>query len=59
VEQKKNAKESNLKNKGAREWVPLFLSNDQETPCSERHEHNLVTGKLFPQGHDNIHCYTS
>jgi hypothetical protein len=44
------------KNMGAREWVPLLLSNDQETPCPERHEHKRsemmhdVTGKLFPQG---------
>jgi hypothetical protein len=23
---------SNLENEGAKEWVPLFLSSDQETP---------------------------
>jgi len=27
-------------NKGGRECFPLFLSNDQETPCPERHKHN-------------------
>jgi hypothetical protein len=31
-------KESNFDNKGAREWVLLFLSKNQETSCPERHE---------------------
>jgi hypothetical protein len=54
-----NPEESNLENEGAREWALLFLSNDQENSCPERHKrdgrsevvHHL-TGKLFPQGHD-------
>jgi hypothetical protein len=57
--QKKNPEESNLENDGVREWPPLFLSNDQETPCPKRHEHNgrsglvhHLTGKLFSQCHD-------
>jgi len=40
---------------------PLFLSNDQETPCPEKHEHDRrsevahhVIGKLFPQGRDIV-----
>jgi hypothetical protein len=36
---KKNANMSNLENDGARESVLTFLSNDQETYCSERNEH--------------------
>jgi hypothetical protein len=24
---------SNVGNKGAKEWVPLFLANNKETPC--------------------------
>jgi hypothetical protein len=56
----------NLKNKGPREWVPFFLSNDQETPSPERYEHNgrnelghHLTGKLFPQGRDIKQCSPS
>jgi hypothetical protein len=40
---------------GGQERVPLFLLNDQETPCPERHEHDgrievvhHLTGKLLP-----------
>jgi hypothetical protein len=46
--------ESCLENEGAREWVPLLLSNDQETSCPGRHEHDGInevvrrlTGKLY------------
>jgi hypothetical protein len=49
----KNTKETYLENERAREWVPLFLSNNQETPCPERHKHNgrsevmhYLTGRL-------------
>jgi len=42
---------------------PLFLANDQETPCPEMHEHDgrsemvpHLMGKLSPQGHDTKHC---
>jgi len=53
--EKRNPEESDLENEGAREWVPLFLPNDQETPCPGRHEydgrcevmHHLI-GTLFP-----------
>jgi len=38
---------------------PLFLSNNQEASCPERHEHDgrsevvyHLTAELFPQGHD-------
>jgi hypothetical protein len=54
----KNPEESNPENKGATQCVSLFLSNDQETPCPERHEHDWrsevvchLTGKLFPHEH--------
>jgi hypothetical protein len=53
---KKIQSSQNLENEGTREWFPLFLSIDQETPVPKRHEHdgrNEVvyhrTGKLFPQ----------
>jgi len=29
-----------MKNKETREWEPFFLSNNQETPHPERHEHD-------------------
>jgi hypothetical protein len=32
---RKNPKESNLKNEGAREGAPIFLSNNQESPCPD------------------------
>jgi hypothetical protein len=45
--------------RGARKWVSLFLSNDEEVPCPKRHEYSLrsevvhqLTGKLLPQGRD-------
>jgi hypothetical protein len=59
----KNPKKSNPENVGAVEYVPLFLSNDQEASCPERHEHDgrsgvvhHVTGKPFPQEHDTKQC---
>jgi hypothetical protein len=58
-----NPEESSLENKGAREWVPFFLFNDQETPCPERHEHDgrsgvvhRLTGKFFSQGNGTKQC---
>jgi hypothetical protein len=38
---RENPEEINLENEGAWQWVlrPLFLFNDQETPCPERQEH--------------------
>jgi hypothetical protein len=60
---KNNSEESHLVNEGARESIPLFLSNDQKTRCPGRHEHNRlsevvydVTRKLFLQGHDSKQC---
>jgi hypothetical protein len=48
-----------VENKGAREWIPIFISNDQETPCPERQEHegtsgvvHRLTGKEFPHEHE-------
>jgi hypothetical protein len=45
---------------------PLFLSKDQETSCSEKHEHDRrneevhhLTRKLLPQGHDAKQCSPS
>jgi hypothetical protein len=42
---------------------PPILSNDQETPCPERHEHkgrskvvHVQTGKLFLQKYDAKQC---
>jgi len=41
-----------------REQAPSFLTNEQETLCPERHEHNgsevvhHLTEKLYPQGHN-------
>jgi len=35
---RRNPEESNVKNEGTKEWVFLFLSNDQETPCPERYD---------------------
>jgi len=56
---RKNTEESNLEDKGVREWVLHFLSSDQETPCPERYKHNdrrevvhHLTGKLLPLGFD-------
>jgi hypothetical protein len=55
----------NVENEGTRECIPLFLSNDQEITCPERHtgqESDVVdhlTGKLFPQGHDTKYCSPS
>jgi hypothetical protein len=53
---RKNLEESNPENKGSREWIPLFLSNNQETPCPKRYKHDgrskvvhCLTRKLFPQ----------
>jgi hypothetical protein len=50
---RRNPEGSNLENEGAMEWVPLFLSSDQETSCPERHRHDwqsevvhYLTGKL-------------
>jgi hypothetical protein len=50
-----------VENEGAREWIPLLLSNEQDTSSLGRHEYdgrsevvNHVTGKLFPQGHDIV-----
>jgi len=44
---------------GARKWESLFITNDQEIACPEKHEHDgrgevlhHLTEKLFPQGHD-------
>jgi len=54
-----------VENEGTRECIPLFLSNDQEITCPERHtgqESDVVdhlTGKLFPQGHDTKYCSPS
>jgi hypothetical protein len=57
---RKNVEELNLENeRGGQVMDPLFLSNDQEIPCPERHEcdrrsemvHHLI-GKLLPQVHD-------
>jgi hypothetical protein len=49
----------NSEERGDQGMGPLFLSNDQETPCPERHKHDRRsevvhhrTGKLFPQGND-------
>jgi hypothetical protein len=56
---KENIQRRQSEEYGAKKWVPLFLSNDQETPCPERHEHNRrsevvhhLTVKLFPQGYE-------
>jgi hypothetical protein len=38
--QKKNTEKSSQENEGTREWVSLFVSNDQEISCPERHQHN-------------------
>jgi hypothetical protein len=63
---RKNPEESNVEDEGAKEWAPLFLSNDQELACPERHEHGRrsevvchLMGKLFPQGYDVKHCSLS
>jgi hypothetical protein len=49
--------------RGGQGMGPLFLFNDQETPCSEGHKQDRrievvhhVTVKLFPQGHDAKQC---
>jgi hypothetical protein len=63
--QEENLEESNLENEKVRKWVPIFLSNKQETFCPERHEYDRsemahhLTGKLFPQGHDTKQCFPS
>jgi hypothetical protein len=36
--QKKKSSQSYLENKGPREWVPVFLPNNQKTPFPERHK---------------------
>jgi len=53
--QEKKSRKVKCGEREAREWVPLFLSNDQETPCPERHKHDgksevvhRLTGKLCP-----------
>jgi hypothetical protein len=44
-----------MENEGAREWVSIFLFNNQDVPCPERNKHERrevvqhVTEKLFPQ----------
>jgi hypothetical protein len=57
---RKSPEESNLENKGTRKCAPLFLSNNLETPCSEKYGKGEVvhhlTGKLFPQVHDEKLC---
>jgi hypothetical protein len=61
--ERKNVREEDLWNEGAREFHPLFLASDQETPCPERHRrgsrsevmHHL-TGKLFLQECDAKQC---
>jgi hypothetical protein len=52
---KKDPEESNLEKEGPGNVLPIPLSNDQETPCSERHKHkgrgevvHHPTRKLFP-----------
>jgi hypothetical protein len=57
--QKKESQGVKSGEQGAREWVLLFISNDHETPCPERHQHcgrsevvHHLNGKLFVQGHD-------
>jgi hypothetical protein len=54
--EEKSPDELNMVNGRAREWAPLFLFNNQGSPCTERHEHEgksvmvlHVAGKLFPQ----------
>jgi hypothetical protein len=57
--EEKKLEVSNLVNKGAWEWVSLFLFDSEGTPCAEKYEpdgkngamHHL-TVKLFPQGDD-------
>jgi hypothetical protein len=39
-QKKKKTKESHLENKSSGKWVSFFLSNYQETPSPERHEHD-------------------
>jgi hypothetical protein len=60
---KRNPEESNLENYGPREWVPFFLSNNQETLSPERHGHDErsevvhhLTGKLLSQGCNTKQC---
>jgi hypothetical protein len=50
-------------NEGAKELGPLFLSNDQDLPSLERHDHGVrsevvhnPTGKIFWQEYDTKHC---
>jgi len=55
---RKNLEESNLENERAREWVNLFLPNDQETPAQKGTNTvgdaaHHISGKLFPQRHNN------
>jgi hypothetical protein len=35
---------SNLENEGARLWVSIFVSNDQETPCLKGYEQDGRSG---------------
>jgi len=55
-----------VREQGAREWVSLFLSSDEETPWTEgvptqqESEGGLHwTGKPFPRGHDTKLCSPS
>jgi hypothetical protein len=50
----KNPEQSDLEIEGTRVQIPLFLSNDQETPCPEKHEHegrsevmHHLSGKMY------------
>jgi hypothetical protein len=59
-------RKTNPENEGAREWVPLLLSNDQETTYRGRFEHDgrsgvvyHMTGKLFPYWQDTKQCSPS
>jgi hypothetical protein len=52
-----------MESKGAKEWILLLLSNDEEATCPKRHEQSRrnkvvhhLTAKLFPQGHDRKQC---
>jgi len=44
MEKSRGVKSGEQESKG---WVPTFQSNNQETPCPERHKHN---GRS--EGHD-------
>jgi len=62
---KENPEESAGEQRGQR-LGPLILSNNKETPCPERHEHDgrsgvvhHLTGKIYPQVHDSKQCSPS